>query len=314
MSTKTIDLNKFKKSVGFTTTFTRWGNRRKGNISKISTSEDKKQDEQAKERLHLTKELIKAAEYEAIRAFLGGLQKWIYEQTVPSFFKTGFQLVGLEGIEAIEARMRKAQGELEVLVEKLVAVFPAKIEEARLKLGEQFNEQDYPSTRELPQMFSISWNWISFTVPEGLPAELRKAEQDKMEKQFADAGEQILQALRCGFKELIEHAVDKLNVEPGEKPKVFRDSMIGNIQAFIDTFSQRNMMGDVELAQLVAQAKQVLIGVTPQKIRDYAQTKDNTRTEFVKIKESLEKMITERPVRKFDFSDDTDETPEAAIA
>lgn len=313
MSTQTIDLNRFKNAVGFTTTFSRWGNRRKGNIAKITTNEDTTKDKQTKERLHLTKELIKAKEYENICTFLGGLQKWIYEQTVPSFFKQGFQLVGLDGIETIEARMRKAQTELADLVAKLVAVFPAKIEEARLKLGEQFNERDYPSTRELPQMFSISWNWISFTVPEGLPEELRKAEQDKMEKQFADAGEQILQALRESFKQLVSHAVDKLTVEPGEKPKVFRDSMIGNVQAFIDTFSQRNMMGDVELAQLVAQAKQVLIGVTPQKLRDYATVKDSTREQFAKIQSELDKIITERPARKFDFSEDTD-TPEAAIA
>jgi hypothetical protein len=313
MSTKTIDLDRFKNAVGFTTTFCRWGNRRKGNMAKITTNEDATQDKQTKERLHLTKELIKAKEYEDICTFLGGLQKWIYEQTVPSFFKTGFQLVGKDGIAAIEARMRKAQTELAVLTNNLVAVFPAKIEEAKGKLGEQFNASDYPSVKELSGMFEISWNWIAFSVPEGLPEELRQAEQDKMEKQFADAGEQILQALREGFKELLAHAVSKLAVEPGEKPKVFRDSMIGNIQAFIDTFSQRNMMGDVELAQLVAQAKTVLEGVTPQKLRDYANVKDTTREQFVKIQGELEKMITERPARRFDFSEDS-ETPAAAVA
>lgn len=315
MTTRTIDLNRFKEAVGFTATFSRWGNRRKGNLAKITTSDDQQQDAQTKERLHLTKELIKAKEYEDICKFMKSLQTYIYEQTVPSFFKQGFQLVGLAGIEPIETRMRKAQTELAALVEKLVESFPGRVDEARVKLGDQFNARDYPSPRELPQMFSITWNWISFTVPEGLPEELRKAEQDKMEKQFADAGEQILQALREGFKNLVAHAVEKLTVEPGEKPKVFRDSMIGNIQAFIDTFSQRNMMNDVELAQLVTQAKTVLIGVTPQKLRDYAQNKETTLIEFVKIKDSLDKMITERPARKFDFSDEeTEQTPEPAVA
>jgi hypothetical protein len=87
-------------------------------------------------------------------------------------------------------------------------------------------------------------------------------------------------------------------------------------QAFIDTFSQRNMMGDVELAQLVIQAKQVLTGVTPQKLREYATTKDATREQFAKIQGELEKMITERPARKFDFSDETEQAPDpqAAVA
>jgi hypothetical protein len=73
------------------------------------------------------------------------------------------------------------------------------------------------------------------------------------------------------------------------------------------------MMGDVELAQLVAQAKTVLEGVTPQKLREFASVKDTTREQFVKIQGELEKMITERPARRFDFSEDS-ETPAAAVA
>jgi len=292
---KTIDLEKFRNAVGFTVTFRVWGNRRKGNIAKVSTDADKS-------RLRLTKELIVSKEYYDIQSFRGDLfNNFIYANTVPSFFKEGFQLVGVTGVPAIEARMRKAQTELASLVSKFIAVYPAKVEEARKALGDQFNPRDYPDASTLARLFSITWNWIAFTVPEGLPAELKALEKEKLERQFKDAAEQITDALRVGFQQMIQHAVERLTVEPGAKPKMFKDTLIGNIQEFIDTFSQRNLMNDESLGKLVKQAKGVLIGVTPQKLRDYAQVKDATRTAFEGINSELSKMITERPARKFEL-------------
>jgi hypothetical protein len=292
---KTLDLERFRNAVGFTATFRSWGNRRKGNISKVETGADKS-------RLRLTKELVVSKEYEAIISFFGDLKNnFIYVNTVPSFFKEGFQLVGVAGVPAIEKRMRKAQLELAELVAKFIAVYPDKVDEAKLALGDQFNPNDYPPAERIAALFSITWNWIAFTVPEGLPPELKALEKEKLEKQFRDAAEQITDALRAGFLEMIQHATERLTVEPGGKPKVFRDSVIGNIQEFIDTFTQRNLMNDEELAKLVKQAKQVLIGVTPQKLRDYAQTKDQTRKAFEEINAELSKMITEKPSRRFEM-------------
>jgi hypothetical protein len=306
MTTRTIDLNRFKDAVGFTATFRQWGNRRKGNMAKVKTSEDPDQDKKTKERIRLTKELIAAKEYEAISSFMQDLRNnFIYTNTVPSFFKEGFQLTGLAGVDPIEKRMRRAQTELAVLVNNLCAVFPEKIKEAQDALGDQFNPMDYPDIDTLRGLYSINWNWISFTVPEGLPEELRKAEQDKLEKQFADAGEQILLALRSGFAELVSHAVERLSVPAGEKPKIFKDSLIGNIQEFINTFQQRNLMNDVELAKLVGRAQEILSangGLTPQKLRNYATTKDETVKAFAEVKAELDKMIIEKPSRKFDLS------------
>ena len=233
-TTKTIALERFKGSVGFTLILRRWGNARQGNVSTITTDDDPSQDKKTKARIKLTKKLIESKEFEAIASFQGALRQWIYSRTTPSFFREGFQLVKLEGVEMIEARLAKAQAELDELVATLCLVYPGQVDEARSALGRQFSERDYPKAEDLPALFSIGWNWIAFTVPEGLPQELRQKEQDKLERQFADAGEQITLALRKGFMELVSHAASKLEVSPGEKPKQIRESMLGNISEFID--------------------------------------------------------------------------------
>lgn len=324
---KTVDLKRFSNTVGFIPSFSLgWGNSRKANISQVSLSvtstEDANQDAakeaKAKTRMQLKKQLIVSKEFDAIKSFMGEIRTWIYANTVPSFFKEGFQLVKLEGVETIERYMRRAiaTGDtvaesvitLPKLVEAFLLVYPAQIEEARRTLEPvgQFNANDYPGIEQMRQMLAngIRWNWISFTVPEGLPPELRQQETDKLERQFSDAGEQIKAALRVAFAELIKHMQERLTTGPGEKPKVFRDSAIGNIQEFINTFNQRNLLDDVELAQLVGKAREVLTGVTAQKLRQVDDVKKTVTTGLADITADLEKMLTDQPGRKFDLDDE----------
>ena len=120
-----------------------------GSMAKVETDADKT-------RLRLTKELIKAKELDAIGKYLGELRRWIYVNTVPTFFKEGFQLTSLTGIEPIEARMRKAQGELAELVNDLVAVYPAKIDESKAGLNDQFNPRRLSARQKTCPGFSPS--------------------------------------------------------------------------------------------------------------------------------------------------------------
>lgn len=315
IQTRTVDLNRFKNAVGFTATFSCWGNSRKANLAKMRASADNADDNKAKARLKLSKVLIVSAEYEAIKSFLAELRAWVYTRTVPSFFKEGFQLCGLEGIADIERRFKKAiQVDLPTLVDNFLEAYPQQIEEARAALDPagQFNRADYPGTDEMRRFFAINYNWVAFTVPDQLPPELRQQEQEKLERQFADAGEQIKTALRAGFAELIAHATERLTVQPGDKPKVFRDTLVGNISEFIETFNSRNLMNDIDLAQLVNKAKEVLQGVTPQKLRDDEGIKINVAQQFEAIKGTLSTMIVEKPSRKFELEEEPTAEPLAA--
>lgn len=315
--TTTIDLARFKKAVGFVPQFTcKFGNVRKANIDKVAldtaatpdADADQRAEKKAKKVMQLKKQLLISKEYDAIKSFYGELRTWIYGNTVPSFFREGFQLASLEAVAPIEARMKKAiQLELPELVKAFVAAYPAQVEESRLTLEPvgQWNALDYPPAAQLPQMFAIGWNWISFVAAEGLPAELRAVEQAKLEKQMTDAGEQITQALRVAFAELISHAQTKLStVDANGKKATFRDSLTGNITDFIETFSMRNITNDLELQQLVNKAKEVLTGVTPQKLRDQQLTRDTTAKQFAEIKATLDGMIVSKPSRAINLDDE----------
>lgn len=296
----TVDLEYLKNTCGFTTTVKQWSARRKADLSQVTTDADK-------DSLSMTKELIKCPELKAIRTHFSELSTWIKSRTVPSCFKRGFYLASKDARDAIEERLKRAnEVELPPLISALQVAYPSQIAAAREKLQGQFDATDYPPEEVLPELFGMEWFWIDFVPAKALSPEARAAEEAKLNARLLDAGDQITQALREAFAKLIAHATEKLTVAPGEKPKVFRDSMIGNIQEFLETFASRNITNDTQLAELVEKSKNILQGASadPEKLRKMPTVRDETARQFAEIQTALDGMIETRKTRFISADDE----------
>jgi dGTP triphosphohydrolase len=258
-----------------------------------------------KERLHLTKKLVDCEEYSDTLRYLHSIKQWCAARSMPSFIRDGVYVVSLDLVPEFTEYLRKSE---KILKEKYVpgflTVYPAQIEVAKKALREQYDESDYPSPTVVENSFGIKWAWITFGVPENLPSSIKKEEQEKMRKAFQDAQEEILAALRSGFADMIDHAVTRLKVQPGQKPKIFKDSLIENFQEFFETFQARNLMEDEELAEMVAKAKKVLTKVTGDKLRELPGMREKTTAAFEEIKKEMDRLVTEKPSRRFSYEGD----------
>jgi len=284
MATKTVDLNRLKGAVGFKLAVHCWCNRAKADVSRVETDADKT-------RLSLSKLLVNSEEYDAICEYSGALRKWVRLRTMPSYFADGVYLVKVDAYQEISEKMRAARAEYMELVEKFVAVYPTKVNEARETLKDQFRADDYPDASELRAEFSIEDFWVSFAAPDNLPSEFKKAEADKLERRMADAADCITQALREGFLKLVTKASETMVPVPGEKPKKFFDSAVGNIVQFIDTFQQRNLTNDLELEKLIVQAKQIIDAPEMKDVRKDMNVRASIGTKFQELANAMDGMV-----------------------
>jgi hypothetical protein len=292
-----IDVKILENSSLFTIRFSRWGNVRKADKSLIQADSEKRM-------LKLSKNLVESPEYEKICNFHNQVKKWILDRSVPSYIKEGIFLFNLSMVESVEVYLKQKLIEQKELVDAFCEAYPAQKEASKGKLNGQYRELDYPITEDMKKLFGFSWNWIQFGIPENLPKEIFEAEKEKAEKLWAEATEQITFCLRESFKKLIEHAVDRLRTSPGEKPKVFRDSLITNIRDFIETFNTRNLTNDVDLKILIEKSREILTNATgPETLRGNEALRNYTAKQFDDIKTTLDTMITERPSRKFAFDE-----------
>lgn len=235
----------------------------------------------------------------------------------PSNIQPGLFACRVETVAQAEAIIEDAQTKLALeLLPAFRADFAPAIERARTArikdggLGPLFDASDYITEDEAAEAFGIEHYWLSLDVPENLPAELRAAAAEKLERQFTEAADEVKLALREGFQQLIAHAAEAL--KPGEDgaKKIFRNSLTDNIAAFCDSFNARNIMNDTELAALVSRAREVLTTIdtggkaTADVIRKNASVRENVQAQFSAIAAELGAQIETERSRQFSFSED----------
>lgn len=272
-----------------------WGNRKKADTKKIETNAEKSF-------LSLSKRLIDSDEYKSILNFQSEVYNWINKNAVPSFFLRGSYLFNISMVEEVEQYLKVQSDILKEKVKPLLSEYEQKIAEAEQKLGDQFNFSDYPNLDVLKSSFSFSWKWTIFDIPEGLPEKIFNEEKMKAENMWRESAEQISLCLRQAFIELIKHANSMLEPNADGKTKAFKNSSFDNIDKFIATFKNRNIVDDKELEKLVEQARKILTNIDdPQQLKKDKQMKEIVSKNFSEITSKLDEMIAIKPSRKFDL-------------
>ncbi len=262
----------------------------------------------------VTKEDEEADPYEATTSFLNGIKEKLcgrFGRALPSKIKEGLFIVRKDLVESFEEDLKAALNKLESTYIPAVRddyeASKARAKETPVKqggLGPLYREADYPTAEEFCGMFGLEWQYLQLGIPADLPEALRAEQAAKLERQFAEASEEITLALRESFQALITHATEKLSCKPGEKPPRFHDTLIGNIGQFCEVFESRNLLNDTALQNLVNQAKTVITGLDPDRLRTYANVREETRTKFEAIQKQLDTMLVSQKSRHFDLSDE----------
>jgi hypothetical protein len=141
-------------------------------------------------------------------------------------------------------------------------------EAARLKSA--YRTSDYPDPDTVRAAFGLTYSYITFDLPgtlETISATMLKREERRSMEKVNNMLEDVNTYLREAMRSLVNHLVDRLSPSDTGKSKTFKSSTLTNLLEFLNTFEARNLGNDVELAQLVSSAKNVLSGVNSQLLR-----------------------------------------------
>jgi hypothetical protein len=288
------------RSVCLSLELRRLGTRRRVASDAVQTDADP-------EMISVSKEILESEVLDKIKSLDGEIRDYVNRRTVPgmSLFRAGCYLVRTEIVAEIDAKLERYAERRQELVDLFMEEYEDRMsrdecerDEAR-RLGSLYDATDYKSAEKVRRTFSMETRYIAFSTPDKLASissDIYQREQDKGIRAIHDATVEITNIIRAEFAELVDHAVDKLTVAPGEKPKVFRDSLIGNIESFLDTFADRNLADDADLADLVARARSLVRD--PKDLRDIPSLRASVAESFTAIKATLDTMIVDKPARK----------------
>lgn len=211
----------------------------------------------------------------------------------------GIRLVQRDALAKIDDKMRGFREELADAVADLDARFDELKQEAHQRLGDLYDDSDYPLSLE--GLFEIAWDFPSVEPPDylrRLNPELYQAECDRIRSRFDEAVALAEAAFTEELNKLVEHLADRLSGDVDGKPKIFRDSAIENFDAFFQRFQQLNIRSNESLEAVVQSARSLVAGVKPQQLRESRAVRERIGSGLQRVQSSLDQLMTDRPRRR----------------
>lgn len=233
---------------------------------------------------------------------------WLKNRSIPSSaFSHGRFLIPRTLILAAQQRIERFRHERELLIDEFEKKYDEAKKDAKKRLGDQFNEALYPPFEYIRARYGVTHRWRSYDVDAHLSEvseELHREEAEKARAEWADTAIELRDVLRSEMVNLVEHFADRLGKdEETGKPKTFYGTRLTRLVEFLDTFADRNLTNDDELASIAKKAKALVDGVDVKQIRKSESLRSALETGFNKIKEEAAKMVIVRG-RKFNLADD----------
>jgi hypothetical protein len=294
LNQKTKVSNIMDRAVCLIVNTSRFGNSKKVHNSQVEIDADK-------DFIRVQKTLLDSPELKQIISLDGEIRRYLYSRASMSPFTSGVYLLANDLLAEVEDQLQAYSVQRDGLIEDFIQAYPALLKDAEEKLSGCFNRSDYPSQNALRAYFSIDWNYWNFSTSENLKKRNQAfydAQLQKNQAKMQQAAEELQQGLRAAFADLVSHASERLSGGQDGKPKIFRDSMLANINDFLSVFQARNITDDSDLSALVDRAKSLVQGVDPSDIRTQEGLRSSMAYGFAKIKAQLDTMITDRPGRK----------------
>jgi len=174
-------------------------------------------------------------------------------------------------IETVDERLREFKAQRDKLIEAFLLAYPRLCQEAAVRLRTLYNPADYPPMDEVRTCFTLSWQYISYGVPEQLgeiSARIFEIERERAAEAMSQACDEIQQVMRASLLELVSHLRDRLADQPDGKPQRLRESTLQKLRDFLGTFDLRNVVDDQELKEQVDKARALLEGVSTDALRN----------------------------------------------
>jgi len=275
------------------------GNTRKVPTSQVEVKANKKW-------VKVTKILVESEELDAIKKLDSDMRAWLFQKCI-TFGEAAFVLVPFKRVTMVDEKFREFEKERELLVDAFVKAYPGLIKKAEKELDDTFNAGDYLPQKYVKGKFTFRYQYLNFGTPGKLKEvspELFRNEQAKTQESWKEALDEARGILRAALLQLVTHLAERLE-EEGGTPKVFRETTITKLQDFLADFDVKNeITSDTELQALVKKARGLVTGVSVEELRVTDTVRDKVRSGMEDIGKTLDRLLVDRPSRKFRFDED----------
>lgn len=203
------------------------------------------------------------------------LEAFVDANTVP-WNRGGGRLLPTVKFMDFTAGVRPLKNEFENAVHNLLAKYPAEVLAAQTNLGDMYDPADYPDPADIKNKFGIVMDISPFPVDnDDWRQNMAQEEADEAAQIMKDTYERKERTMVLETYARARDVVQKMHDALSDPNKVFRDSLVGNVEALTSLLPAMNLTGDKCLDDIIV-LMQTKLCVPPQRLRDDATLRANT--------------------------------------
>jgi hypothetical protein len=140
---------------------------------------------------------------------------------------------------------------------------------AKHRLGDLFNEHDYPDVDDLRNKYRFSVKFSPVPDVGDWRVDIGNDAQQVLKESYANAYsanlEQAYQDVWTRTHEALLNMSSKLS---GNNKQIFRDSLVSNVKDMVDLLDKFNVTDDPKMKEAKAKIQSALVGITPDALRE----------------------------------------------
>lgn len=250
------------------------------------TRRDRKATEDV-ERLHnsrnlgrFNKDLVRKDFFAPIQAAVTAARGYMYSMTVP--WGNDYWLLAVRRKMEFAEKMLAHIGAIEAQADALAAKWPEVVEEARTRLGDLFEADQYPSPTAVRERFKVRLKYLPVPSGNDLRVSLDDEQLTEMRLRIEeDTREALNEASRVPWERLHE-AVERMATSLAKPEGRVYDTVVSNLAGLCDTLPDLNFVEDERLTKAITLVKQQLI-LPVERLREDKGMKANTAAAAAKI-------------------------------
>ena len=177
--------------------------------------------------------LIAGEALKSIAKVANSARTFHYQNTLP-WKDNGERILPSENFFNYASEMAKFRAEFDSLVGEFISNYPMLVDEAKARLNTLFSESDYPAPAIIQKKFKLSYDFDSISEVDDFRVAISEEEADNIrlqiqatiDRRIANAQDEMLNRIRTA----VLNMADALEMPD----KVFRDSLVGNIEELVE--------------------------------------------------------------------------------
>ena len=263
-------------------------------LDKRASNDVTAQNNAAKGVANVHKKLLgDCAELDAVQKFAANARNAHYAMTMP-WSDLGMRLCPTNKYidqNGYERTMTGLQTEFFRLTEAFLNAYECEIQNSQLKLGSLFNAEEYPSRESIASKFKF--RFVAIPLPDAgdwrldIGNEAAATMREQYEKFY---GEQLTKAMNDVWErahEALTKMSERLDYADDTTKKVFRDTLVTNVQEIVDLLGSMNITDDPVMAEAHKRLDAAMQGITPDALREDPYLRAQTKRQVDEVKKII---------------------------